>query len=265
MGYDAYIRCDCFKKGKAKPFKYIQYVVDEPEGLELRLPTNIKGTPLEYTIQEAFDEWEWNPCEHEYQEYYSDRICNVCGMAHFRSTLDMLNAETTLPTLYKYLPSSNSGFLPFEENDNFKNDLLKMKNMGSVRCLNLILEDGEGNEKYIQHAINSEIEYFGFLPECNIGLNRDNFFIVSHDKIVFESDRFSVEKENDTFVFRDDEQKKSFSCPVFKWGQLEINHKVNMYTEEIVESINEAHGYIIDTLLTLIEKSNEIGNPICWA
>ena len=138
MGYDAYVRCNCFKKGKAKPFKYIQYVVDATEGYELNLPQSIQGTPLQDTIESEFDDWKNFSCEHDYQEYYTTRICNVSGMSHFGSTLELLNGKETLPTLYECLPESNDGFVPFEKNEDFKKDLL-MEMFISIMLLTEVL------------------------------------------------------------------------------------------------------------------------------
>lgn len=56
-----------------------------------------------------------------------------------------------------------------------------------------------------------------------------------------------------------------FSPAFFNEDLFKSRNFIKMYVEEHFIDINEAHGYIIDTLLTLIEKSNEIGNPICWA
>ena len=115
MGYSAYIRCNCFEKGLAKPFKYAQYLVNNPDCFDLNLPEELKGTSKESEIEDEFSSWRHSYCKHEDGEYYSDRICNILGMAHFRSTIDSLNGEKKFPTLYNYLPTSNDGYIPFKE------------------------------------------------------------------------------------------------------------------------------------------------------
>lgn len=265
MGYDAHVRCNCFKKGKVKPFKYIQYVVDATEGYELNLPQSIQGTPLQDTIESEFDDWKNFSCEHDYQEYYTTRICNVSGMSHFGSTLELLNGKETLPTLYECLPESNDGFVPFEKNEDFKKDLLKMKNMGKIRTLILYVKSNDG-DVYINHAVNGDSETFFFHPKVEMGLNENSFFIKANESIAFESKKFSIEKIEDSYLFFDEATKTACFCPAFFNDDLfKSQNFIKMYVEEHLIDINEAHGYIIDTLLTLVEKSNEIGNPICWA
>lgn len=265
MGYDAHIRCNCFKNGKTKPFKYIQYLVDTPEGFELTIPQSIQGTHLQETIETEFDEWECFACEHEYQEYYSERICNVSGMWHFRSTLELLNGKETLPTLYECLPKSNDGFLPFEKNEDFKKDLLKMKHMGRIRTLALYAKINDEDE-YIWHTVNGDSESFFLHPKVEMGLNENSFFIKANESIAFESKKFSIEKIEGNYLFFDEATKTAYSCLAFFNDDLfKSQNFIKMYVEEHLIDINEAHGYIIDTLLTLVEKSNEVGNPICWA
>lgn len=272
MGYDAYVRCCCFKKGLAKPFKYAQYLLDTPEYFELNLPPEIKGTKLEEGIEDEFSSWECNGCEHEDGVYYRDRICNSMGMVHFRSTLYSLDGGKKFPTLFKYLPESNDGYLPFEENKNFKNDLLNLKYMGEIRSLRLCYKDDGGYLNRVANTVNGDTETFFMHPKAHMGLNHDNFFVSVNDEIAFESSNFTVEKTTEGYVFEDHDTKETFVCEVFFTNEyileeklFEKMQKINFSIEQETIDIQEAHGYIIDTLLVLIEKSNEVGYPICWS
>lgn len=266
MGYGAYIRCNCFKKGRTKPFKYAQYLIETPEGFELNLPAELKGSNKEKEMKFELWDWEGHCCEHEDSDYYSARICNNAGMGHFISTVSTLNGQKTLPTLYKYLPNSNDGYLPLEENENFKKDLLNMKNMGKVHPLWLYYKDEEGDLNGVANTLHGKTEIFFLHPKVEMGLNHYGFFISEKGKVVFESANFSVEKIAGIYFFEDKDTKANCVCDAFFNEKLfEKMKKVSFQIEEEDIDINEAHGYIIDTLLTLIEKSNEVGNPICWA
>lgn len=266
MGYDAFIRCKCFEKGLTKPFKYSQYLTRDPDGyFELQIPKYFLGTPIEDEMKEDLWGWEVSACEHEDQEYFSTRLCNNAGMSHFRSTIDILNGEKNLPTLYKYIPQSNDGMVPLEENENFRNDLLKMINAGKIRNTYCYVES---NNDYIHIAnvVNGDTETFFIHPLAHMGLSDDSFFISIKDEIVFRSKKFTVSKQKDKYLFFDNKRKVSYLCDIF-FNETLFNEStsISIHVESEIIDIKEAHGYIIESLLTLIDKSNEIGNPINWA
>lgn len=265
MGHDAFIRCNCYEKGRTKPFKYAQYIVNNPDYLDLSIPAELKGTPKEHEIEKEFSIWKENCCEHEDGEYYSVRISNNVGMGRFRSRIYDLNGERDFPTLVKYLPIYNDGFLPFKENDNFKRELLKLKSYGKFYSLELYYKDEEGYLNICENTRNGSVETFFFHPKVHMGLNEHNFWISNKDEIVFQSCDFTVTKKDDGYIFKDKNSKKQFiSEAFFKEDLFEKMNEIVFTIEEKDIDIEEAHGYIIDTLLTLIEKSNEIGMAICW-
>lgn len=213
-------------------------------------------------MYDALSDW-----EHEAGEYCTRHICNTMGMAHFRSTLYSLNAEKNFPTLIKYLPESNNGYLPFEENKNFKSELIHLKNMGTIRSLILYYEDAE------VFLTESQIQSTG-TPKPFFCTQRPTWGLIttiSLFPIVFESRRFTVEKIAEGYVFEDNDTKATFICKVFFANEhvldenlFEKMKKIKFSAKDETIDINDAHGYIIDSLLFLIEKSNEIGSPIRW-
>ena len=47
MGYDGFVRCNCYELGKTKPFKYSQFIKIYPEYLDLELPDELPETVKE--------------------------------------------------------------------------------------------------------------------------------------------------------------------------------------------------------------------------
>lgn len=265
MGHGAYIRCNCYEKGLTKPFKYPQYIVAYPDYLDLNFPAELIGTPKEDEIRKEFSNWKDNCCEHDDGEYFHARIANNAGMGHFRSTIYSLNGEKNFPTLDKYLPVYNDGYLPFEENEKFKKELLKLKSYGKFHSMQLYYEDEDGYLNICGSTINGIVETFLANSKLHMGLDGDNFWISIKDKIVFKSYNFIVTKNEYGYIYKDKKSQKEFNCEAFFLDHLfEKMNKIVFSTIEEDIDIEEEHGYKIDTLLTLIEKSNEIGMSVCW-
>lgn len=107
MGYDAFVKCNCYKEGKiAKNPSYEHYVRENEEGLWLDLKWE--------TNKEKFQEFEsWvrnNPCKHADMRLCSEHLANISGMTQFTSKIRDLGGSK-YPTLSNHLPKSNDGFL----------------------------------------------------------------------------------------------------------------------------------------------------------
>lgn len=265
MGYDAYVRCNCFKEGKAKPFKYIQYVKEYTEYLELELPDEIKkNTELADKIEQDFYDWQESACEHEDMEIVSERIANISGMGALRFAIECCGGEKEFPTLATQLPECNGGFMPVELNESFRKDLeafieksftvFYFKNScanswsvsWSCACENIdtLLCEKDDTKMYVKDDI---------------------FRIEKNGQIIFQSSKFTIDRIiNRRIIFSDKAQKVETSF-IFNLKLFEKGNRQRMYFEsEVLHNRIEFEG-IYQTFLRLLDASDKSGNPICWS
>lgn len=113
MGYDAFVRCNCWEQGKTKPYPFdFSFHWDESDFPEPDVPNTEKASPYldnEYDLAwYALREWASNACEHPDMRAVHERIANVWGMSAFRAAL-YGSGEQTYPTLVTELPHVNGG------------------------------------------------------------------------------------------------------------------------------------------------------------
>lgn len=268
MGYDAYVRCNCFKEGKTKPFKYIKYVKDYPEYLELELPEEIKkNAELAEKIEDDFYNWQYSACEHKDMEVISERIANASGMGALRFAIESCGGEKEFPTLATQLPEYNGGFMPVEMNDGFRKDLdAFMEKSYTVFYFKNYYDNSRSYESYWSTYVGENIDkLLCEKDDTKMYIKNYVFRIERNGKIIFKSSKFNIQRMNDRrFIFSDKKQKVETTF-IFDLELFQKRNYQQMHVES--ETVNNSIGFvgIYQTFQNLLDASDKTGNPICWS
>ncbi len=124
MGLDATVRCNCFEEGKLKPgpVPYEDLYIDAEGYLASR---KLDEASRKYdhrrfqarygALEEAFEKWSRNCCEHSYGEYCDEWVSNWTGVREFCDLVEEVGGEKEFPLLSKLLPRANGGTYPAEK------------------------------------------------------------------------------------------------------------------------------------------------------
>lgn len=263
MGYDAFVRCNCYELEKTKPFKFSQFLKSYPESIELELPEKLPKDISEPKdqIRSMYNEWLYDACEHEDMEYYSERIANISGMGWLRSCITWLGGKQEFPALGTQLPESNDGYMPIEYNTQFRIDL---DNFIKKELTTYYLETKDCNW-YIEGS--TENEYDSLLYSKNgieIHSCKGQILVKKENSIIFSARRFSVKKINEEkYIYKSNDT--TIEIPVFHMPHIFDKTKVlNFYYEIKKWSMKEEFQYEYDVFMKLLDASDKTGNPICW-
>lgn len=264
MGYDAYVRCNCYELRKTKPFKFSQFLKTYPEYIDLELPKKLPKhiSESKEQIREQYYEWLHKACEHEYMNYCSERRANISGMAWLKSCIDWLGGEKEFPALGTQLPEYNDGYMPIEYNTQFRIDLDKFikKELTTyyleTRDCHWYIDGSTRNEYDSLLCNNNGIELHSY---------RGKFIIKKDSNVIFNAENFSVEKRNEEkYIYKTDE--KSIEMPIFHMPHIFDETKVlNFYYEINKWNIKEEFEFKYEAFMKLLEASDKTGNPICWS
>lgn len=264
MGYDAFVRCNCYELGKTKPFKYSQFIKTYPECLYLELPDVLPKTVKESKekIKELYNEWYCsNPCEHEDMDFCNEWIANVSGMGWLKSCIYWLGGEKEFPALGTQLPDYNDGFMPIKFNNQFRDDLKRFieKKLTTyyleTKDCNWYIEGNTGNEIDELLCKNDDIELHSYKGKIRIEKNKN---------VIFEANKFSVEKINDNKYIYATENNK-IEIPIFHMPHIfDKQKKLNFYFEEQNWNMKDEFKFKYNTFIKLLDASDKTGNPICW-
>lgn len=270
MGYDAFVKCNCYKDGNISsrpPFE--EFVREDEEGIWLDLDWETNKEK-----HEAFDSWKCNnPCGHDEMEISSERLANISGMSAFRTIIAELGIER-YPILSEHLPTSNGGHLPIEYVDAMKLELENMKLEPSSEKL-IVLMELTTNQRI--QSTNSKYElpfvFTGF-NKLNYKILKKGFKIIRNRKFlgkefsseVFISKRFTQKKVADKkYLFTDSSTNKTFTSEINLYSDKDYNDDFFEFElKETNASIEDEYAYIIEPLLKLIKASLKTGNPIVW-
>ena len=112
MGYNAAVYCNCYKQGLATEPPHKEHVTIDEDG-SVNISTGHitdESKRMEWWVD--FDKWMSTACSHNDMDYVHERLANISGMAAFRWLIKELGGDLRFPVLTKYLPTSNSGWLP---------------------------------------------------------------------------------------------------------------------------------------------------------
>lgn len=262
MSSDEFVRCNCFKNGLSKPFKYIKYVKIIDNEFELDLPEEIKqNKELEDKIYWDYCGWTDFPCSHKYGEYYS---CRLGGA--FQFFIRLLNDKTKFPALSTQLPDFNkNNFIPVSFNSQLRKEAEEFMNL-EIAAYNFVSKDSiKWGNQYRCWEIGENIDEL----LCEKGNEKlysynNTFRIEKDDKIIFQSSEFNVERIiNRRFIFSD-KNNKAETTVFWDMSLFERGNKHRLLYEKNTYNMKDELQYKYDDFIKLLDASDTTGNPICW-
>lgn len=269
MGYNAFVKCNCYRDGKLSsnpPFD--KYIKENEEGIWLDLDWETNQEK-----HEEFERWKYSkPCEHPNMEVCSERLANISGMAAFRTIIYELGTHK-YPILSQYLPEVNGGHLPFEKAEEMKLELERLGNETSSEKL-VVLKELLSNKRV--QSVNAKYSHtFAFAAnnKYNYTLSVKGFQIVKNSrlfgkefsKLIFLSSQFKQKKiAENKYLLIDSKSNKTFSSALNIYPDKEYDEELDFIVEIINASIADEYSYIIEPLRKLTIASLETGNSIVW-
>lgn len=262
MSSDEFVRCNCFKNGLSKPFKYIKYVKIIDNEFELDLPEEIKqNKELEDKIYWDYCGWTDFPCSHKYGEYYS---CRLGGA--FQFFIRLLNDKTKFPALSTQLPDFNkNNFIPVSFNSQLRKEAEEFMKL-EITAYNFVSKDTiKWGNHYKGREIGENIDEL----LCEKGDEKlysynNTFRIEKDNKIIFQSSEFNVERIiNRRFIFSD-KDKKAETTIFWNMNLFEYGNKHRLLYEKNTYNMKDELQYTYDDFINLLDASDATGNPICW-
>lgn len=269
MGYDAYVRCNCYKEGKIEKPYFSEYLIETEDGFELNLPKNILDDEiLSEKIENDFDNWEYNACEHEYMEYFNCRIANAGGIGWLFGAIKYINKFENIPLLMSYINDCNGGYLSYENIQNFKKEIDIFKKYGGVpihefRYIN------ENNNVALNDTVsfNIEDEKYTLFSKNDIEIYIINgiFYITENNKIVFQANNFLIYKQKYDFIYENILTKKKYICKYVFENRCFEKYVKNKFTfKKNTDYFVERFDCFVEDFYDLIKASIEMKNPIIW-
>lgn len=271
MGYDAYVRCNCYSEGKTTNPPCSRDLIKEDDPEFLYIDVNYEDDPE--TVS-AFDNWTSNgACEHKGMMICSERLANSSGMTAFTTIISELGIES-YPILSAHLPKLNGGHLSVEYAKLMEQELENLKHEDSKERL-VVLHEVTTNQRVQSTNSNYEKPFvFTGYNKLNCTISKNGFMVFRNRKILgkvfstveFKSDRFTQKKVADKkYLFVDLGTNKTFKSEI---NLLSDKAYSDDYFEFEMKETNvsnaDEYAYIIDPLLKLTKASQETGNPIVW-
>jgi|GEM_PF-6486179 len=270
MGYDAFVKCNCYKDGNISsrpPFE--EFVKEDEESIWLDLDWESNKDK-----HEAFDSWKYsNPCEHDEMEISSERLANSSGMTAFRGIIKEFGEEK-YPILSEHLLKINSRKLPIEYVDGMQQELENMKLETFGERL-IVLIELTTHQRIASTNANYELPFvFTGFNKLNYKISKDGFKVVRNRRFfgkeysseIFTSKRFTQKKIADKkYLFADVNSGKIVESEINLYSDKDYND--DFFEFEIKEksaSIADEYAYIIEPLIKLTKASQKTGNPIIW-
>lgn len=276
MSYSAFVVCNCYQKGKTTKPPFEEYVKFDEDGLYIDIPDEIwrKDEQSYYRIEDEFEEWKNNACEHKEMELCDEYLSNSLGMDNFKQIIRNLGGEKKYPTLTAHLPIANGGILPVNVASTALKELLELEKEKSIEERITLSEDKTNDLVATVNAKTYLIFVFTAGNKYNYGLDKNGFFILENIEeneeqisyVVFRSTNFlqiTVSKEE--FIFVDKLTDNRFFCSV-NLHPYDENSK-NLY-EFSIKKVNaviaDEYNYMIEPLKKLVKASIKSRNPIHW-
>lgn len=183
MGFDAYVRCNCWKEGKTKPFPfdYGFHLSEDGESWEIDIPKPDKSLGEDalqdwYAKNYALDEWLETCCEHPGMKLVDVRIATVSGMSVFRWALEQVGKHH-FPTLGAELPVANGGIMKPEAAERVMSELVFFCQQESVGRGALLFYSVTGEVIQIYNPVRDGIFRHHPAAGVDMGIDLAGFFI----------------------------------------------------------------------------------------
>jgi len=269
MGYDAFVRCNCYKEGKIKKPYFSEYLIETIDGFELNLPKNILDDKyLSEKIENDFFDWEYNGCEHEDMEYINCRISNAGGMGYLIGAIEYINKFEKIPLLMDYVKNCNGGFIDFKNIHEFKNEIDIFKKYGGIPIYEF---------RYINENDNAALDStvsFNKEDEKKILLSKNNFqlyvlngifYISENNNVVFHASNLVIYRQKHDYSYVNLMTKEKYNCKfIFEDKCFKIYTKNKFTFLKNPEYFVELFNCFAEIFYDLIKASIETKNPIIW-
>jgi hypothetical protein len=276
MGLDAYVRCNCYREGKAKPFPL-------PE-LKLSLNGDLLEEFRSLTKEQRSRHFQWQQtaCEHPGFAFAFKRISNWFGVRAFQEALESAGVSN-FPTLSEQLPNANGGEVSSELAARILVELDYFRHHADLGQDTWLVDSETGKEIFNYIAAYNGIFMWS---EYRCGVDPEGFFIAQpdpNDRTQLGNEMFrSMRFEQRVLAWKDDgtEAKVEFfdaaSERRFVWNQVAVtcaerqeDGKLNSTPIRLGHVITrrktaEDFNYILTPLETVCRASIETGNPIVW-
>ncbi|MCQ3929242.1 MAG: hypothetical protein DPW16_02190 [Chloroflexi bacterium] len=299
MGYDAFVRCNCWKEGKTKPYPFDFTFHFDAEGFpQIDLPEpSIETEQEEYWQKEnELERWLEDCCEHPRMRVADVRLANITDMIAFKQTLSSIGWEN-FPVLEEELPVANGGSVSSKVAAQMFLEVISIIKR-EILGQSIFLIDSD-TDRIVQVYFAQRDGIFWHLPKSgvDIGFDELGFFIAErhqyndpvlditnqnynvqeprHD--LFRAVRLEIEqKENTTLRFENLDSHTAYACEiglgggyltyrgqtiheVFKKGQEK--RRLHVETRTIT---HEDFRETLQALIWLCRASMDTGNPIYW-
>ena len=277
MGYDAYVPCNCYAKGKTSEPPHQAFVKMGEWGYYLDLPDDLYDTDPEShrKMNADFDEWLHTACPHPYMHLASERVDNIWGMAEFKNMLEKLGGIERFPILTLYLPTANSGTLPAEHAPAVWEELMDLETAPTVEFQVYLLEANTRTIVAATPADQPSIFLWARHNRFNYCLDKDGFFVMQNEQVgsetlphlVFRSMAFKqlvFGEENYQLV--DEATDQTFDTPhkLYPSG-VEIPTATHEFVVELpAVRIKDKYAFPLRALKKLTQASIKSGNDIHW-
>lgn len=273
MGLDAYVQCNCYKEGKAKPFPLPdleKYLGMDGEGV---FTLNLEYEGHEEAHQ-MFVEWKATACEHPNMDYVSERISNWSGYRAFQEALAELGWRH-FPALEAELPALNGGSMSAQSAARALQELALFKEMIRQKT-NIFLVNTETGEAIFEYIAT----YFGIFmwagdEKLNFGFDKHGFFIagqhpdsaVRPGQIFFQAMRLEqrlidADEQGRRVEYFNADTEERFICRSVAAGTPDAYPRLLHVEERRLSADN--FDYILKALTAVCQASVATGNPVVW-
>jgi hypothetical protein len=271
MSYSAFVHCTCYQGGKTSPPPYEDYVKFDDDGIDIHIPDALTddNEDLFYKMYGEFQDWKFNACPHEDMEYCLEHLCNISGMADFRS---FINQNDNFPILTQVLPTANGGIVPSHLAPVLLKELELLENQKSFVNKIYLIQKNNNQIKAICDEDNFTI--FAFFENYKYGIDANGFFMLRTEienevevhYEVFRSKYFSIRKSNFSgdIVIVDEKTAGKYRGGMVLTNPGENSERVYYIVEKRQVETNNYYQYLIEPLKKLAQASLETGNPIHW-
>lgn len=268
MGLDAYVKCSCYREGRAAPLPFdpALLVWDEDGYFDIRRGSGMDGAVYD-KLSESLYMWEREGCEHRNMHYCWLRVGNWPAVRFLQQALADLDADN-FPVLWEYLPDGNDGVLPAGLATAALAELALFRELVTGDT-NLFLVDamtGKAIYNYIG-AYNGEFAW-NTPARTVIGFDAEGLFIYHRDTnaLLFRSLHF-YQKISPVFFWS--KRPKVFLIDQVTGQKIRIDGPLgggggNREFKIEQRDLNPADFRALEPLETLLQASIATGNPIIW-
>ncbi len=274
MSYSAFVECNCYKEGKTTIPPSQEYVKFTDDGLFLEIPEQLWNENEDdcFKIDNEFDTWKQNACEHEDMEYATEHLCNISGMNAFRQVIASLNKDGKFNTIHEALPTANGGCLKIEKMTDFLNELQLFKKINADETKIKLVD--KQTEKLIAICNENDYQLFAFFNiNYSYGFDKNGFFVLRSEKENDEEVYYEVFRSSYFSIRSSDRKNFEIVCEktihrfkdAYNLAEQEefMDRRYYLIKKEITQS-NDYYNYIVEPLINLAKASLVTGNPIHW-